>query len=183
MKTLFLASIAVVTLQVLAHAFDTEKASTERFKVEYVEPKEPPPMTDLPLYYGQRDMAIRDDQAATKKGEDTKDILKRRQLHLRQALYPIRVTDKETGIVYEVQSDRRTITATKPDGTIIWKVNPFEDEKLEKYRSDHPFIVQIWRPKTNPTSRKGDFLSIYFTGGQQGDLDLASGKYTYTGQD
>jgi hypothetical protein len=183
MKALLLASIGLATLNLPAFGFDTEKASTERFKVAYVEPKITPPITDLPLYYGERDVAIRDEQAQTKAGGDPKDILKMRQLHFRQAVYPIQVTDKETGIVYEVQSDRRTITATRADGTIVWKINPYEDAKLKPYRSDHPFIVQIWSPKTNSSNRKGDYLSICFTGGQQGDLDLASGRYTYWGQD
>ncbi len=183
MKVLLLASIGLATLNLSAIAFDTEKASTERFKVAYVEPKVTPPITDLPQYYRQRDQAIRDEQAQTKAGGDPKDILKMRQLYLRQALYPIRVTDKETGMVYEVQSDRRTIIATKPDGTIVWKVNPFVDAKLKPYRSDYPFIVEIWSQKPNVSTRKAPYLSIVFDGGQFGDLDLASGRYTYSGSD
>lgn len=183
MKTLLLASICSAIPCLPAIAFDAEKASTERFKVEYVEPKVAPPITDLPQYYRQRDQAIRDEQAQAKAGGDPRDILKMRQLHFRQSAYPIQVTDKETGIVYEVQSDRRTITATKADGTIIWQINPYEDAKLKPYRSDHPIIVGIWSPKTNLSNRKKPYLSIFFTGGQQGDLDLTSGQYTYTGQD
>ena len=183
MKALLFASLGLATLNLSAIAFDTEKASTERFKVAYVEPNAPPPITDLPQYYRERDQAIRDEQAQTKAGSDPKDILKMRQLHLRQAVYPIQVTDKQTGIVYKVQSDRRTITATRADGTIIWKINPYEDAKLKPYRADHPFIVEIWSPKTNVSNRKAPFLSIVFTGGQFGDLDLASGRYTYTGSD
>jgi len=183
MKTQLLAALLLFNTSLPIFAFDTEKASTERFKVAYVEPETTPPITDLPEYYREREQAIRDEQTQTKEGANPKDILKMRQLHLRQALYPIQVTDKETGIVYEVQSDRRTITATKKDGTLVWKVNPFTDAKLESYRSDHPIITQIWRPKTNPTNKKEEYLSIYFTGGQQGDLDLATGNYTFTGQD
>ena len=182
MKPHYLLTLLLFGASQIISAFDTEKASTERFKVTYVEPKVTPPLTDLPDYFNERDQAIRNEQIQIKRGDDPEDILKMRQLYLRRALYPIQVTDKETGIVYEVQGDRRTITATKPDGTLVWKVNPFKDAKLKRYRSDHPFIVKIWRPK-NPTNQKGDYLSIYFTGGQQGDLDLASGHYTYTGQD
>ena len=183
MKTLPITYILLAALCLPAIAFDTEKASTERFKVAYVEPKELPSLETLPSYYPEREVALRNEKEHIQLGTSPEALNQFRRMHLRQALYPIHVTDKETGIVYEVQSDRRTITATKPDGTIVWKVNPFVDAKLKPYRSDHPFIVEIWSPKTNVSNRKAPYLSIVFTGGQCGDLDLASGRYTYTGQD
>lgn len=181
MKPHFLAALLLFGVSQFVSAFDTEEASTERFKVAYVEPKVTPPITDLPLYYDERDQAIRDEQVQSKDGTDPKDILKMRQLHLRQALYPIRVTDKETGIVYEVQSDRRTITATKPDGTIIWKINPFVDAKLEPYRVKHPFIVYFG--KSNQSNLKGAVLGIAFNSSQFGAIELESGKFHWRGQD
>ena len=164
-------------------AFDTEKASDERFKVSFVEPEVIPQLSALPSFYGGRERAIQGEQEQVENGRDPKEIEKDRILYFRLALFPIRVTDTKTKIVYEVQSDRRTIIATKSDGTVIWKINPFTDAKLEKYRSDHPYIIKIWRPATNRSNRKGEYLTISWAGGQQGDLDLKSGKYSFTGSD
>jgi hypothetical protein len=182
MKPHFLAALLLFGVSQFVSAFDTEKASTERFKVTFLEPKVTPPITDLPPYCGWRDQAIKGEEAQTEKGRDPKDILKDRILYFRQALYPIQVTDKETGIVYEVQSDRRTITATKPDGTIIWKVNPFVDEKLEPYRVKHPFIVYFGK-SNNQANLKGAVLGIAFNSSQFGDIELESGKFHLRGQD
>jgi hypothetical protein len=182
MKPLFVTALLLFGLSQFVSAFDTEKASTERFKVAYVEPKVIPPITDLPQYYRQRDEAISAEQVQTKKGVDPKDIMQMRQIHFRQALYPIQVTDKETGIVYEVQSDRRTITATKPDGTLVWKVNPFVDAKLEPYRVKHPIICYFGKTNNN-SNLKGPVLGIAFNSSQFGDIELESGKFHWGGQD
>ena len=182
MKLHFLAALILFGGGLSVSAFDTEKASTERFKVSYVEPKVIPPITDLPQYYRQRDQAILDEQDQTKKGVDPKDILHMRQIHFRQALYPIQVTDKETGIVYEVQSDRRTITATKQDGTIVWKINPFVDAKLEPYRFKYPYINYFGKTHNN-ANLKEPVLGIAFNSSQFGDIELESGKFHWGGQD
>lgn len=182
MKPQYLAALLLFGVSQTVSAFDTEKASTERFKVAYVEPEATPPLTDLPLYFNERDHAIRDEQIETKRGDDPKGILKMRQLYLRQALYPIRVTDKETGIVYEVRNDRRTITATKPDGTVIWKVNPFVDAKLKPYRFKHPFIVYFGMT-LNQSNIKEPVLGIGFNSSQFGDIELESGKFHFGGND
>ena len=182
MKPQYLAALLLFGGSQIVSAFDTDKASTERFKVAYVEPKEIPPLTDLPHYFTERAEAIRNEQIATKRGDDPKDILKMRQLYLRQALYTIRVTDKETGIVYEVQSDRRTISATKQDGTMIWKVNPFVDAKLEPYRVKHPFIGYFGK-NLNQSNIKEPVLGISFNSSQFGVIELESGKFHFSGND
>ena len=182
MKPHYLAALLLFGVSQIVSAFDTDKASTDRFKVAYVEPKVTPPLTDLPPYFNERAEAIRNEQIETKRGDDPKDILKMRQLYLRQALYPIRVTDKETGIVYEVQSDRRTITATKHDGTLVWKVSPFVDAKLEPYRFKHPFIVYFGKA-LNQSNIKEPVLGISFNSSQFGVIELESGKFHFGGND
>lgn len=182
MKSHFLAVLLLLGVSQFVSAFDTEKASTERFNVTYVEPKVTPPITDLPLYFTERDQAILDEKIGTERGDPREDILNMRQLYLRQAFYAIQVTDKQTGIVYEVQSDRRTITATKPDGTLVWKVNPFVEAKLEPYRVKHPFIVYFGKTQ-NQSNLKVPVLGITFNSSQFGVIELESGKFHPQGQD
>ena len=182
MKKLPITYILLAALCLPAIAFDTEKASTERFKVAYVEPKELPSLEKLPSYYPRREVALRNEKEHIQLGTSPEALNQFRRMHLRQALYPIHVTDKETGIVYEVQSDRRTITATKPDGTIIWKINPFVDAKLEPYRVKHPFI-EYFGKSNNLSNLKGAVLGITFSSSQFGEIELESGKFHSGGQD
>jgi hypothetical protein len=182
MKLHYLFALLLYGACQIVSAFDTKKASTDRFTVVYVEPKEVPPLSDLPSHFTERAEAIRNEEIALKRGDDPKDILQMRQLYLRQALYPIRATDKETGIIYEVQSDRRTITATKPDGTLVWKVNPFVDAKLEPYRFKHPFIVYFGKT-LNQSNIKEPVLGIAFNSSQGGVIELESGKFHFGGND
>jgi len=166
-----------------ASAFDPKEASTERFKVSYVEPEKIPEMKDLPEHYSGRDMAIKDDEAAGKRGESEKERLKRRQMHFRDAAYPIRVTDQTTGTVYQVESDRRTITATNLKGDVLWKVNPFVDAKLVPYRMKHPVIVYFGKAPEEWVKKEEPQLGLGFNSSQFGTLRLSDGKFTFHGQD
>lgn len=163
-------------------AFDTEKASDKRFKVSFVEPEELPPISDLPAYFPDRESVISDEALSVKRGDPAEDIRKMRVLHFRYGLYPIRVVDQETGNTYEVQGDRRTIIAKKRDGEILWKVNPFVDAKLEPYRVEHPFIVYFGK-SPNRSNLKGPVLGINFSSSQFGNIELATGKFHFGGQD
>lgn len=183
MKQLRILLVFPLVFNLAALPFDTKEASTERFKVSYVEPEKVPEMKDLPEHYSSREEAIKEDSAALQRGESEKDRLQRRQLYFRMAAYPIRVTDKTTGTVYQVESDRRTITATNLKGHVLWKVNPFVDAKLEPYRKKHPIISYFG--KLQPWAEKKDqwLLGVGFNSSQFGSLDLASGKFTFLGQD
>ncbi len=165
-----------------AAAFDLKEASTERFQVSYVEPERVPDIKELPDYYSGRAQAIKDDAWYAAGGGPEKDRLKMTQLHFRDIAYPIRVTDKVTGIVYEVAGDRRTITATNPKGEVLWKVNPFGDAKLEPYRLKHPVICYFGKT-ANLANRSGLLLGVGFNSSQFGTLRLSDGKFTFEGQD
>jgi len=140
MKHHHLAILLLLVLPEVTFAFDTEKASTKRFKVEYVEADTVPPMSKLPHYYLGRQDAIDNEQRSIKFGASTEELLRYRKSEFQYAVYPIRVTDKKTGNVYVLQSDRRTIIAKKPNGEVIWTLNPFRDVKGKGYRVEYPFI-------------------------------------------
>jgi hypothetical protein len=182
MKPLLLVAVLLLCTHRFASAFDPKAASTERFKVEYVEPAKTPDISALPIYYQQRDAAIRDEQEAIKKGLKPEAIEEMRRIHFRNSLYPIRATDLVTGIIYEVQSDRRTIVAKSPVGKIIWQANPFEDAKLMPYRFEHPFIVYFGKSNNNGRLN-GEILDVAFNSSQFGDIELESGKFHNGGRD
>jgi hypothetical protein len=162
--------------------FEMEHASNERFKVEYVLPNRIPQITELPVWVQDRKEHIESEELAIKRGDSKDDIVRQRQRFLRLLMYPIRVTDNETGFVYVVAKDRRTISAMNSNGEIAWIANPFEDAKLRPYRFIHPFIVYLGplRPQNNPRPFK---LRVGFNSSQYGDIELASGKFHFCGQD
>lgn len=105
-------------------------------------------------------------------------------MHFRDALFPIRVTDAITGVVYEVHEDRRTVSASKADGTLIWRVNPFKDAGLEPYRMKHPIIVDFGKaPSHYPAGQRDRYLSLGFNSSQFGVIELSTGAFTFAGQD
>ena len=184
MKTTILMMMLVFASISSLRAFDVEKASTKRFKVSYVEFKKIPSLTMIPKEFYGREQALKDEQGAVNAGVSSEEVDQIRRIHLRDMYFPIRVTDTETGITYEVQSDRRTIVAKKKDGTMIWKVNPFEDANLKPYRVKHPFITYFGRSTIATQAGRGDrFLGVAFNSSQFGEINLANGSFVFSGQD
>ena len=92
--------------------------------------------------------------------------------------------DKESGITFYVESDGRHVAALNAEGKILWHRDPFVEAKLEPYRFERPVIVFIGQP--HPTSiedRKGKFIAISFNSSQFGILDVATGNFTFLGND
>jgi len=181
MRILSLVTILIFIVQQISCASDIEVASNARFKAEYVEPEKTQRLSDLPVFYSERDKAIGEEHAAIQKGATPEELDRLRRAYLRIALYQIRVTDQVTGLIYEVQTDRRTVTARKPDGKILWKVNPFEDAKMEPYRFKYPFITHMGKMETRAIN--GPVLIIGFNSSQYGPIELDTGNFHFWGQD
>ena len=184
MKATLLASILTLSSLCLAQAFDPEKASTERFKVSFVETDKLPPLSEISkLFYG-RESALKGQKELIELGADAKRLDQFRRTRLRHLYFPIRITDTETGNIYEVQKDRRTIVGKTRDGKLLWKVNPFEDAKLKPYRVKHPIITYFGKSTMPVRTEKGDrFLGVAFNSSQFGVIDLSSGSFTFHGND
>lgn len=145
----------------LLPAFEVEQASSKRFKGSYVESESVPSLSVIPKQFHGRARALRNERQAIEAGMAKEEIDEIRRLFLREMYVPIRVTDPKTGTVYEVQSNRRTTTATSKAGKILWKVNPFKDAKLKPYRVPHPFIGYIGKSTRAERAEKGDlFLAV-----------------------
>ena len=107
---------------------------------------------------------------------------------------PLVCADTGSGIIYYVESDRRHITAIKPDGTILWHRDPFDDAHMEYYRTDDPRIVSIavvkrkpsedWKYEEEVLGKKGvsTIITIRYNSSQAGFMDITTGDFHMTGQ-
>lgn len=180
MKTTILITILTHAFIVCGEAFDVEKASTERFKVSYVEPKELPTLAVISKDFSGRDDVLEMEQKAIESGVAAEELNRIRRIQLEYYHFPIRVTDTETGNTYEVQSDRRSIVAKTKDGKLIWKANP----KVGKYRVEHPFIVYFGKSTNAINAGKGDgFLGLAYNSSVFGRIDLTDGSFHFEGND
>lgn len=180
MKNILMVLLVVFAIFTFVNSSEIKDASNERFKVEYVEPPIAPDLSVLPAFYLQKESAIQKEQAAVKAGiQGAKlDLLRRR--FLRYAYFPIRVTDRVTGIVYEVQGDRRTIIAKKPDGTVLWKADPYKEGKVPRYRVDYPFITYFGKVPDSARAKE-KVLGLGYNSSFHGYLSLEDGAFEESG--
>jgi hypothetical protein len=184
MNTTTLVVLLALALIPCGHAFDVEMASTERFKVSYVEPKKLPTLEAISKQFFGREHVLKMEQEAIASGVTGKELRKVRRIQLEYYYFPIRVTDSKTGNTYEVQKDRRTIIARTNDGKVIWKANPFEDGQLGPYRVEHPFIVYFGKSANAINAGNGNhFLGIAYNSSQFGQIRLADGSFQFGGND
>jgi hypothetical protein len=79
------------------------------------------------------------------------------------------------------------ITAYGASGKILWKTDPWKDNKIEIYRTNRPVIVNM-QFDTNPgypnKNNKGEkVIWIQYINTQFGYLDLRTGAFYFLGQD
>ena len=180
MNTAILTTLVVFAFISCGQAFDVEKASTERFKVSYVEPKILPALAVISKQFAGRDHVLKMEQEAIESGITAEELNRIRRIQLQYYHFPIRVTDSETGKSYEVQGDRRTIIAKTKDGKVIWKVNP----ETGNYRREHPFIMYFGKSTNAINAGKGGrFLGIAYDSSVFGQIDLSDGSFHFGGND
>ncbi|MBI3678765.1 MAG: hypothetical protein HY243_19320 [Proteobacteria bacterium] len=99
------------------------------------------------------------------------------------------IKDPRSGLILQLESDRRRITAFDTRGKMVWQANPFVDAKLQPYRTSHPVIVQLGvlpncavRSLAN-TIIQDHFISIGFNSSQSGLLNAKTGHFIFMGQD
>lgn len=104
----------------------------------------------------------------------------------RQFSGPLTYKDPKSGTVFYVESDGRHVSAIDSEGRILWCKDPFADAKLEFYRTKEPKIVYIGalnEVMTKVFKDKGEFIAITFNSSQFGALNMATGEFTFEGQD
>ena len=92
--------------------------------------------------------------------------------------------DVLTNVVIYVETDGRHVVAICPDGKLLWRKDPFIDGGLQPYRMARPTISSIGpargvEPAVGPVSK---FFAIQFTSSQMGVMEIATGRFTFQGQ-
>lgn len=102
----------------------------------------------------------------------------------RQFSGPQAYKDKDSGIIFYVESDGRHVVAINPEGKILWCRDPFADAKLEPYRLKLPLIVYIGKPNEwQIKGREKQYIAISFNSSQFGIMDFENGDFIFQGQD
>jgi hypothetical protein len=100
---------------------------------------------------------------------------------------PVTIIDSASGVLFSLDSAHIMISAQDSTGKILWKTDPWKDNHIQVYRTNRPLIVDFKFAKTNfdynnvPKGTK--VLWIVYINTQFGYLDLATGKFTWLGQD
>lgn len=85
--------------------------------------------------------------------------------------------DATSNVIVYVETDGRHVVGIGPDGRMLWRKDPFVDAGLQPYRMARPTISYV-----GPTRAPGR-AGIRFTSSQFGELDLATGTFSFLGQD
>jgi hypothetical protein len=104
--------------------------------------------------------------------------------------YPPAITgliykDTTANVIIYVETDGRHVVAISPGGRILWRKNPFVDAGLEPYRGPHPTIDFVGSSGPRCMLRPGDVgktFCLSFSSSQFGEMDIATGKFTFDGQ-
>jgi hypothetical protein len=83
---------------------------------------------------------------------------------------------------FELDSTQITITAFSASGKLLWKTDPWLDNKLSKYRVDRPYIVYFALDKNERTNNE-EVIWITYNNTQFGTIDKKTGKFKFHGQD
>jgi hypothetical protein len=93
--------------------------------------------------------------------------------------------DATANVIIYVETDGRHVVAISPDGRILWRKNPFVDAALEPYRGPHPTIDFVGSFGPRCVLRPEDLGKVFclsFSSSQFGEMDIATGKFTFSGQ-
>lgn len=85
---------------------------------------------------------------------------------------------------YVVAKNRRHVRSYNQDGSLRWKVDPFNDANLRPYRFRYPQISYVGKPQ--PWQLKGhdrDSVAIQFNSSQFGLINARTGDFTLQGND
>jgi hypothetical protein len=101
---------------------------------------------------------------------------------------PVTRTDSASGNTFVLDSAHIIVSAYDKNGNVLWKTDPWKDNKIETYRTARPVIVDFRiLPLDNRYSNRlpdgTTVLWIVYINTQFGFLDLKSGNFIFCGQD
>jgi len=99
----------------------------------------------------------------------------------------VTLTDSSTNNSFVLDSTHVYITAYNKTGGILWKTDPWKDNKIEVYRTNRPIIVDMVfgaAPGYPDKSKKGEkVIWIEYINTQFGFIHLKTGEFYFMGQD
>jgi hypothetical protein len=99
-----------------------------------------------------------------------------------ETIVPLTYTNKKSGVIYDVESDGRHVSASTQEGKLLWRRNPFVDAELEPYRWTKPVIVMIGTASDLGYGGDPDAILIRFSSSQIGWIDPRTGDFHYAGR-
>jgi hypothetical protein len=92
------------------------------------------------------------------------------------------IVDHSTLTKFILDTSRIVITAIDANDKLLWKTDPWEDNKLDTYRVKRPIIARFYFANNQWTDNKESIWIIY-NNTQFGKVDKKTGKFTWLGQD
>jgi hypothetical protein len=86
--------------------------------------------------------------------------------------------DKKSYVKFIIDKERIFITAIDSLGKILWKTDPYTDNKIREYRVKRPTIVYFAFSKDFE-----DAIAITYNNTQFGYIEKTTGEYDWHGQD
>lgn len=96
--------------------------------------------------------------------------------------YKDTLIDKSSGIKFYLDTLSINIYAFDKEDKLLWKTDPWKDNKLMEYRVKRPKIVYFNFVK-NEISNNIEVIGIAYNNSQFGHLDKLTGKFIFGGQD
>jgi hypothetical protein len=100
---------------------------------------------------------------------------------------PVTIIDSASGGTFYLDSAHIMVTAQDKAGKLLWKTDPWKDNKIAVYRTNRPVIVdfniQNLYQNFGAVPKGTRVLWIVYINTQFGFLDLATGKFSWLGQD
>ena len=99
-----------------------------------------------------------------------------------KSLYKDTLIDKSLGLTFYLDTLQINIYAFDKSGKLIWKTDPWEDNKLMEYRVKRPKIA-YFNFVNNERTNNIEVIGVSYNNSQFGDLDKQTGKFRFRGQD
>ncbi len=90
--------------------------------------------------------------------------------------------DTITAMEFILDTSRVYISAIDAKGKLLWKTDPWKDNRLDEYRIKRPIISSFYFANNQWTKNK-EIIWIVYNNTQFGIVDKKTGTFTWFGQD
>ncbi len=101
---------------------------------------------------------------------------------VKKSPYADTLIDKVNGLQFYLDTQRITIYAFNQNGKLLWKSDPWKDNKLQAYRVKRP-IIRYFEFENNKFTKFNEKIGIGYNNSQFGNIDKFTGEFVFRGQD